>query len=76
MSIIVKLPALPDSSSKHFPKGIIYINNEDNALLKRRDEFDERIAAVDEKFNHPGPKMNVMEELLMLSQKYKNLTDS
>ena len=52
MSIIVKLPALPNSSSKHFPKGIIYINNEDNALLKRRDEFDQRIAAVDEKFSH------------------------
>ena len=73
MSIIVKLPALPNSSSKHFPKGIIYINNEDNALLKRRDEFDQRIAAVDEKFNHSGQKMNVMEELLALSKKYSKI---
>ena len=73
MSIIVKLPALPDSSSPHFPKGIIYINNVDNALLKRRDEFDKRIAAVDEKFNHPGKELNVMEELLALAKKYSTI---
>ena len=73
MSIIVKLPALPDSSSPHFPKDIIYINNVDNALLKRRDEFDKRIAALDEKFNHSGQKMNVMEELLALSKKYSKI---
>jgi hypothetical protein len=64
MSIKVKLPALPDSSSSHFPKGIIYINAKDNALLKRRDEFDKLIAAVDAKYNTPSKKLNAMEELL------------
>ena len=74
MSKTVKLPALPNTESKHFPKGIVYINNKDNALQKKRENFDSCTLTCELQHDQPGRKLNVMEETLALMKKYRHLT--